>query len=119
MFDRYTQMGAKSRNSSIYEYCSKRMGFVATVIVRLLEKEELLESRDPFKGLDAYRNATNKVESLAYFIFELTPDSLTYAEQLDKDLSSTTSATRKQKDNKLKKQQVKWLISKAIGRHRY
>ena len=61
----------------------------------------------------------NKVESSADFIFELTHDLLLFEEQLDKELRSTTFATRKQKDNKLKKQKVKRLISKARGRHRY
>ena len=55
----------------------KSIAVNAWVAWRQLEKEELLESRESFKGLDAYRNALNKVESLADFIFELTLDLLT------------------------------------------
>ena len=91
----------------------------AGVASRQLEKEELLESRESFKGLDAYRNALDKVESLAEFIFELISDLLKYAEQSEKDLNSPNSPRGKPKENKLKKKQVKRLISKAKGRHRY
>ena len=97
----------------------KSIAVNAWVAWRQLAKEELLKSQESFKGLDAYRNALNKVESLAEFIFELTPELLTYAEHLNKNVNSNPSRQERRRVDKLRKPQIQRLIRKAKQRYRY
>ena len=55
-------------------------------------KEALLRSSDSFRGLDQYRQALNRVQSLGDFVLDVSKELLTYAESLSQDTCHADTA---------------------------
>ena len=91
----------------------KSLAVNAWLAWRQLQKEDLLKSKESFKGLDQFRHSLNNIESFADFVFELIPELLTYAEKLAKDCDVQISKSVKKKKHTVKKRKAHRLISKA------
>ena len=90
----------------------------ARVAWRQLQREDMLSTREYFKSLEQYLSSLNKVESLADFVSEITPEILAYAESLEKDDDVDEIRPAPLRMSKLKKNEIKRLISKAQSRKR-
>lgn len=79
----------------------KNLAVNAFIAWRMRQRSDLLESMDKFGGVDKFRTALNKVQSLGDFIFEVCPELLRHADRIatERDASETPNAETVDTDN--------------------